>query len=197
MPTLKIDGQETVAKEGTSLLNAARELGIKIPTLCDHPALAPYGACRVCLVEVTKRGWTKLTASCTYPVGEGIEVATQSERITRARKVIIGLILARAPESEKVQELAREYGITAEATDRISSYLHDRATKHEPSDCILCGLCVRVCREIVGRDATSFVQRGRQRAVGTPFGGVSDTCIGCGACAYLCPTGSIQVEQAS
>jgi bidirectional [NiFe] hydrogenase diaphorase subunit len=197
MPTLKIDGQETVAKEGTSLLVAARALGINIPTLCDHPALAPYGACRVCLVEVTKRGWTKLTASCTYPVSDGIEVATQSERITRARKVIIGLILARAPKSEKVQELAREYGITEEATDRIGTYLYDRLSKCKPADCILCGLCVRVCREIVGRDATSFAHRGQQRAVSTPFDGVSDTCIGCGACAYLCPTRSIQVEQVS
>lgn len=197
MPKLTIDGNETVARSGTTVLEAARALGIKIPALCAHPALAPYGACRLCLVEVTKAGRTKLTASCMYPVEDGLEVVTQSERITRARKVVIGLMLARAPESERILELAGEYGITADATDRIGAYLYGRASRCKPTDCILCGLCVRVCREIVGRSATSFVHRGGEKAVSTPFGETSDTCIGCGACAYLCPTEAIRVEQAS
>ncbi len=197
MPKLTIDGQETVARSGTTVLDAARALGIKIPALCSHPALAPYGACRVCLVEVTRAGRTRLTASCTCPVENGLEVVTQSERIARARKVVIGLMLARAPQAEKIKELAEEYGITADATDKTAAYLYDRASKGEPTDCILCGLCVRVCGELVGRSATSFAHRGGEKAVSTPFGGISDTCIGCGACAYLCPTRAIQVEQVS
>jgi NADH dehydrogenase/NADH:ubiquinone oxidoreductase subunit G len=197
MPKLKIDGQEIEVKEGTSVLDAARELDIKIPALCAHPALEAYGACRVCLVEVTAGGRTRLTSSCTYPVADGLEVVTKSDRVTRARKVVIGLMLARAPNSEKIRELAEEYGIKADTDDKTAAYLHDRASKAEPTDCILCGLCVRVCREIVGRDATSFSHRGVEKSVSTPFGGISDTCIGCGACAYLCPTGAIQVEQAS
>ncbi|MHC5054620.1 MAG: 2Fe-2S iron-sulfur cluster-binding protein [Planctomycetota bacterium] len=197
MPKLTIDGQETIAKNGTTVLEAARALDIKIPALCYHPALEPYGACRVCLVEVTKGGRTRLTASCTYPVDDGLEVVTQSERITRARKIVIGLMLARAPRSEKIVELAEEYGVTADATDKTAAYLYDRVKGGDPADCILCGLCVRACREVVGRSATSFVHRGGEKAVSTPFGGISDTCIGCGACAYLCPTQAIQVEQAS
>jgi NADH dehydrogenase/NADH:ubiquinone oxidoreductase subunit G len=196
MPKLTIDGQETRAGKDETVLDAARALGIKIPTLCHHAPIAPYGACRVCLVEVTARGRTQLTASCTYPVTEGLVVVTDSERIRKARKIILGLMLARAPDAEKVKELAAEYGVSADSTDKTGKFLFERASKTEPTDCILCGLCVRVCNEFVGRKATNFSGRGTGRAVKTPFDRVSEPCIGCGACAYVCPTRAIEVEQA-
>jgi bidirectional [NiFe] hydrogenase diaphorase subunit len=196
MPKLTIDGKEVRSKKGTTVLDAARTLGIKIPTLCAHAGIMPYGACRVCLVEVTSRGRTRLTASCTYPVEEGLVVATNSEGIRSARKVVLGLMLARAPRSDRIRELAEEYGVVAGTSDKTAAYLLERASKTEPTDCILCGLCVRVCNELVGRKATNFAGRGTARAVRTPFDKVSETCIGCGACAYVCPTRAIEVEQA-
>ena len=199
MPKLTIDGQEIEVGHGSTLLEAARELGIAIPTLCYHQALAPYGSCRVCLVEISRKkweGWSKLVTSCTYPAEDELIVHTESEKIDKARRVVVGLLLARAPEAEAVKDLAEEHGVTAGAADKLAAYLFDRASESTPTNCILCGLCVRMCAELVGMHATGFAGRGATREVTTPFGKVSDTCIGCGACAYLCPTQSIRIEQA-
>ena len=139
MPKLTIDGQEIEVGHGSTLLEAARELGIAIPTLCYHQALAPYGSCRVCLVE------SKLVTSCTYPAEDELIVHTESEKIDKARRVVVGLLLARAPEAEAVKDLAEEHGVTAGAADKLAAYLFDRASESTPTNCILCGLCVRVC----------------------------------------------------
>ena len=199
MVELNIDGSDVKVDDGATVLDAARAAGIVIPTLCYHEALAPYGSCRVCLVEIEKKEWggkTKLVAACTCIAESGLIVHTKSKKVTRARGVMIGLLLARAPESEVLKSLAQEYGIVAESEDKTAAYLFNRAAKSEPTNCILCGLCVRVCAEFVGMNSTGFAGRGTTRAVTTPFGKVSDTCIGCGACAYLCPTQAIRIEQA-
>jgi NADH dehydrogenase/NADH:ubiquinone oxidoreductase subunit G len=180
-----INDKELEAEEGTTVLEAAREAGIPIPTLCYHKELTPYGACRLCQVEVTKRGWASLQPACLYRVFEGLIVKTDTERVQKTRKIILELLLARSPESEILQALGKKYGVT-ESRFRLKN----------TGKCILCGLCERACTEISQRGAISFANRGKDRVIQTPFGGISQTCIGCGACAHVCPTGNIEIEEA-
>ena len=183
MVTLTIDGREIQAQEGAMILEVAKENNIYIPSLCSHEAVTPYGACRLCLVEVVKDGRERLVASCLYPVEEGLIVKTNSERILRNRRTIMELLLARCPNNKVVQDLAWQLGV-----DKIPFKLEDK-------QCILCGLCIRACREIVGVSAISLVNRGVNREVATPFYEPSDTCIGCGSCAYVCPVNAIKLED--
>jgi bidirectional [NiFe] hydrogenase diaphorase subunit len=182
MVTLTIDGKSVQIEEGKTVLDAAGKLGIKIPTLCYHPEVSAYGSCRICQVEVTKGKRTKLVASCLFPVDEGISVTTNNERITRNRKLIVELLLSRCPEVKAIQDLAKEYGV---GSPRF---------RLKQEDCILCGLCVRVCDEVLGVGALSFSGRGTSRKVETPFDEPPEDCLGCGACTYVCPTGAIQME---
>ncbi|MCL6560613.1 MAG: (2Fe-2S)-binding protein, partial [Firmicutes bacterium] len=130
---LQIDGNEVAAREGMTVLEAAQKAGITIPTLCHHEKLEPYGACRLCTVEVEVRGRTQLVASCLYPVEKDMVVRTRSEKVDRIRKMILELLLAHAPDAFELKDLAETYG-----ADK------DRFEK-EPSFCIHCGLCVRYC----------------------------------------------------
>ena len=199
MPELEIDGVAVQVEQGRMVLDAARKAGVEIPTLCYHEALAPYGACRLCLVEIERKeraGSARLVTSCTCLAEDGMVVRSRSERVRKARRVVVGLLLARCPDSEVMKRLAQEYGVVAGSDDVTAAYLADRASRAVPTNCFLCGLCVRVCEEIVGMSAQGFAGRGPDRRVTTPFDQVSDPCIGCGACAYLCPTRAISVEAA-
>jgi NADH dehydrogenase/NADH:ubiquinone oxidoreductase subunit G len=178
-----IDGKEVEVEEGLSVLELAEKIGVKIPTLCYHPAVSAYGACRVCIVEVIEKGLSKLTTSCTCPVESGIEVKTNSEKIKKTRKLIVEMLLARCPDARIIQNLAKQVGV-----EKIRA-----PQKNE--NCILCGLCMRICREIIGVDAIGFANRGHKRKVTTPFEIQSDVCLGCGACAFVCPTGAIKIED--
>jgi bidirectional [NiFe] hydrogenase diaphorase subunit len=180
----QIDGIEVEAAKGEMVLPVALEHGFEIPHLCYHEAVAPYAACRLCLVEVTKGNRTQMTTSCNYPVDASIEVATSSESLLRARRMILELLLARAPHSETILAMAREAGVEGSRFPVIE----------EANDCILCGLCERVCREVVGANAISFFGRGDRREVGPPFGDPV-ACIACGACVYICPTDCIKMEE--
>ncbi|MFX1352207.1 MAG: Coenzyme F420 hydrogenase/dehydrogenase, beta subunit C-terminal domain, partial [Promethearchaeota archaeon] len=148
-------------------------------------ALSPFGACRICSVEITdKRGRKRIVTSCNYPVYEGLEVDTKSENAIRTRKLLLELLLARCPKVDKIKNLAREYGI-----QKPSFWIED-----EDEDCILCGLCARVCEELVGVSAINFANRGVEREVTAPYHSISDDCIGCGACAIVCPTDSRKIR---
>jgi len=180
-----INGETHEAEPGSTVLEVARAAGVSIPALCHHPAVAPYGACRLCLVEATLRGRTRIVTSCSYPARDGLEVQTDSDRIKRLRGMVMELLLARAPESKPLRALAASMGVTETRFPTVT---------HAQRDCILCGLCVDVCREVIGAAAISFANRGVNRAVAAPFLQPSDACIGCGACAAVCPVGTIKLR---
>ena len=183
MVKLTINGQRIKAEEGTTILEAAQENNIYIPTLCHHEEVTPYGACRLCTVEITKNGRKRLVASCLYEVADGLKVITDSERIATNRKMLMELLLARCPNNKAVRDLAQKLGV-----DKTSFKLDD-------NDCMLCALCVRVCQEVVGVSAISLVNRGVNRAMATPYFEDSNVCIGCGSCAYVCPVDAIKFED--
>jgi len=185
MVNFTINDKILQVEEGRTILEVALEQGIDIPTLCYHKELTPYGACRLCLVEIIAGGRPGLEASCVYKITEGLEVKTDTERVRKARKIVFELLLARCPDAEKIKRLAEKYGVT-----------ETRIKLKKKENCILCGLCVRVCAEVSQRYAQSFSGRGARRSVQTPFNKISDKCIGCGACAYLCPVEELKVEEA-
>lgn len=184
MVNISIDGRKIKAKEGSTILDAARELNIPIPTLCFHPDLSAFGGCRLCTVEVKTNGSWQLATSCTTPVEQGMEVRVNSEAAKEARKAAAALLYYKHPETEAVREAARKAGIETPLREG------------ESHDCILCGLCVRACNEIVGVDALTFNDRGRNREIDEPSIQFNpNTCIGCGSCAFACPTGYVKMEQ--
>lgn len=187
MIQLTIDSQPIEVQEGRTILEACREHGIDIPTLCYHPALEPYGACRLCMVEISQPPRpARLVASCTYPCEDGLQVLTASERVQRSRRMTAELLLAGAWNTPEILALAASLGV-------------QEARFHLPVEdaCILCALCVRACHEIVGVDAISFVRRGIQKKVSPPFQVASGVCIACGTCTLICPTGTIQLNTVS
>ncbi len=182
---LAIDDNPIKVDEGTTIIQAAEELGVKIPTLCYYPFLEPYAACRICVVEVIRDGGSELVTSCNAKVKEGMVVHSQSEKVLNARRMNLELLMAQAPAAEIVQEMAAEYGVQK-----------TRFPITKPDEkCILCGLCVRACEDVAGVSAISFASRGSDRVVVTPFEKLPEDCILCGACAHFCPTGHIQLTD--
>ena len=175
MINLKMNGLEISVEKGTTLLEAAQFYGFPIPTLCHREGLSSYGACRLCVVEIGEGPKAKLVTSCTYPAEEGLAVRTGSSRVVQARKMIIELLLASCPQSKTIQDLASAHGVRRQRF------------RQEYEDCILCGLCVRVCKEQMMAGAIGFHGRGEKRGLGTPFEKKSEVCRLCGACMYVCP----------
>ena len=177
---LQIDGKEVSAKEGMTLLAAAQDAGISIPTLCHHEKLEPYGGCRLCIVEVEDRGRTKLVVSCVYPVEGDLVVRTRSEKIDRIRKTILELFLAHAPDAFELKDLAREYGADRNRFEKEASF------------CIHCGLCVRYCAEVKKKFAVGFVDRGTRKEISFIPEIAARECWDCKECFPLCPTEALQ-----
>jgi NADH dehydrogenase/NADH:ubiquinone oxidoreductase subunit G len=177
---LQIDGKEVKAQEGMTVLEAARSAGISIPTLCYHEKLEPYGGCRLCLVELESRGWTRLVVSCVYPVEKNLVIHTRSEKIDRIRKMILQLLLAHAPDAFDLQDLAQEYGADKNRFEKEASF------------CIHCGLCVRYCAEVKKKNAVGFVDRGIRKEISFVPAIASKECWNCKECFPLCPTEALQ-----
>jgi len=175
MITLKINGLSVSVEKGSTILEAAQFIGFPIPTLCHLEGLTPYGACRLCVVEIGEGERAKLVSSCTYPAEEGLKVKTASARVMRARKMVIELLLASCPQSKIIQDIASQHDV------------RQQRFKQEYEDCILCGLCVRMCNEQMVAKAIGFRGRGEKRSIGTPFDIKSEVCRLCGGCIYVCP----------
>ncbi len=187
--TLQIDGKEVKATKGMTVLESAREAGIEIPTLCYHEKLEPYGVCRICSVEVEKKGKTRIVASCGFPVEQGLVVRTRSPKIDKIRKVIIELVapttMIDGEVAGEIKKIGNEYGADIHRFESLF--------RAKPTRCILCGQCVRYCDEVVGEHAIGFMGRGIDRRVAF-FPEKARACLTCQACFNLCPTGKIPSE---
>ncbi|MGA2059645.1 MAG: 4Fe-4S binding protein, partial [Thermoguttaceae bacterium] len=176
-------GRSVEVPRGTTILNAARQMGITIPTLCNYRGLTPYGACRVCLVEIETPRGGQLVASCSHPLENDLVVHTDTDDVKAARQTVLELLLAQAPDSQELAKFAAELGVNA--------------TPFQPAaegNCILCGLCTRVCNEMMGRGAINLFGRGTSREVRTAFDEMTNQCQACGACVFVCPTGAIDLN---
>ena len=183
MINITIDGCQLQVAESTNILEAARENDIEIPTLCYHEALEPFGACRLCVVELEGPRGSRLVASCVYPCEEGAVVHTNSEMVQRSRRTTVELLMTFASHIPLIQDLAAKIGVS------------EPRVRLEPNDCILCGLCVRACQEIVGVRAISVINRGIEKKVKPPFEVASSICVGCTTCVFVCPTGAITLDD--
>ena len=175
MISFTLNGLKVSVEAGTTLLEAAKFYGFPIPTLCHMEGLSPYGACRLCVVEIGKEPNSRLVSSCSYPAEEGLNVSTTSSRVLKARKMILELLLASCPQSKVIQDLAAAHEV------------RQQRFRQEHEDCILCGLCVRMCEEQMMAKAIGFSGRGEKRSLGTPFDIKSEECRLCGGCIYVCP----------
>jgi bidirectional [NiFe] hydrogenase diaphorase subunit len=181
--TFTIDARSITAPAGTTILEAAKDANILIPNLCHNEELAPYGACRMCMVETTHKKRTKLVVSCIAEVSEGLEVKTDTDRVRNVRTLVMHLLLARNPGHSGLRKMAADLGIDKTRFDV------------DFKGCIMCGQCVRVCREVVGVSAIGFKSRGPMRKIATPFDEAPGECIACGSCHYICPVGVIPMEE--
>jgi len=181
---LFINGKECEVRDEKTVLEVAQREGIYIPTLCHHPALEPYGACRLCLVEVKSGGKPGLTASCALPAFHGLEIETDSPRVKHVRGIVMKLIMAACPDVPAVLELAHNLGVTDTPYE----------IAEKPKSCVLCGVCVRICNK-VGTSAINFAFRGSNRRVCSPFDKTPDVCLGCRACENVCPVGLIKFTE--
>ena len=175
-----IDGKEVMAEEGMTILEAARQAGISIPTVCHHDKLIPFGGCRLCIVVAESGGRSKLVVSCVYTIDEELTVRTRSEKIDRIRKTILELLLAHAPNSPQLKALATEYKADKNRFENQASF------------CIHCGLCVRYCTEVKQLNAVGFVDRGINKEISFIPEIATVECRKCMECFPLCPTSYLQ-----
>jgi len=188
MINVTIDGKRLEVEPETTILDAAKEAGIGIPSLCSHPMLEPYGACRICTVEINERGRDKMVTACNYPIRGEMHVQTGSERVLQLRKTLLEMMVARWPNVPRIKGMAKRAGIDE------PRFTHPQRDE-DPKACILCGLCVRACTEAVWEDIIGFAGRGSSRTIGMPFDTHYDRCVGCSTCAEVCPTGAIEMGE--
>ncbi len=182
---LTINDRQIEAKEGMTILEAAGSADIYIPTLCSHPLLKPFGACRLCVVEINDGNRFVMGSSCTCPVAEGLDVKTDSPAVIETRRILIEFLLARTPKARVVQRLAKQYGV-----EKTRLKVRDKGEL-----CFLCGLCARICEEVIGVSAINFIKRGVNREIAFNPEISSDLCVGCGVCTAICPTECLEIEK--
>lgn len=182
MPKITIDGIEFDAPEGWTILDAAKFLGLEIPTICYNEGLSAWGGCRLCVVEIGMGDKTELVSSCTYPVEKGLVVRTATKRVVEARRMILELLISQCPTSKVLQDMAAKMGL--------------KRVRFKPKweDCIYCGLCVRMCEEQMMAKAIGFVKKGNKLKIATPFDKTSEECKRCGGCIYICPACTLRCE---
>ena len=208
---LQIDKQTIEVSEGSTILDAAKSVGIDVPVLCYHPDLSLHGACRVCVVEEEESG--ELLASCAAPVNAGMKINTRSIKARKARRRNVELLLANHPNdclgcnrngSCELQDITYDLGITKEDIERVSGAVREHeiddvgpALRRDLNKCILCGRCVRICEEVQGVSALQFTQRGFNSVVTTAFDMPQRdvNCANCGQCASVCPVGAINEKS--
>jgi len=176
-----IDGAPVQARPGWTILETARQYHIHIPTLCFHPAVKPWGGCRLCVVEVGYGKRSKVMVSCLHPPVEELEVFTNSARVRNVRRWVLEMLLADCPGSPEISRLAAEYGVTSTRFP----------VKHPEAECLRCGLCIAVCTEVVGVQALAFGSRGVNKQIDTPYRVPNNACVACGSCVTVCPTGAM------
>ncbi len=179
-----INGKTCIAEKGEFLLDIAERNGIAIPHLCHHESLRGLASCRMCIVEVVENGRKKIVTSCIFPVMRDIVAETETEEIRDMRKTLLSLLMAEVPDNEKISLMAKEYGIGD----------YSRFHMDKGNECMMCGLCVKACEEL-GCTAIATINRGTTKKIATPYEEPSVECIGCGSCAYVCPTGCIKMEE--
>ncbi|MBN2036442.1 MAG: (2Fe-2S)-binding protein [Chitinispirillaceae bacterium] len=184
---LSVNGKKVTVAKDTMLLKVLQGENIAVPTLCYHKDLTPYGACRLCVCEIEAGGVKELVTSCNYPVRREMSVETNSPRVKMVRKTLAEMYLGRWPNVPVIQHIARLCG-----ADDPNKYKSD-LTDENPAACVLCGRCVRACREFMQQGILEFAGRGIKRHMTMPWGQVDPHCVGCTSCAYVCPTGAIQV----
>ncbi|MFC2169109.1 2Fe-2S iron-sulfur cluster-binding protein [Acidobacteriota bacterium] len=182
MINLKINNVDVKAEEGWTILETAKFYGLEIPTLCYNHGLTPYGGCRLCLVEIGEDPKSKLVSSCTFTAEEGLLVRTDTKRVLEARKMMIELMLSLAPGSKVIQDLASKFGVK-----QVRFEIRNE-------ECVLCGLCVRMCKEQMDARAIGFQNRGYKRKISTPFDIRSEECRLCGGCIYICPACQLRCQ---
>jgi NADH dehydrogenase/NADH:ubiquinone oxidoreductase subunit G len=163
-----------------TVLQAAQQAGIHIPTLCHHEKLEAFGGCRLCMVEVEVRGRTSYVVSCLYPVAKDIVVRTRSEKVDKIRKVLVEELMAHAPDAPELVKLAEEYGADRDRFERTASF------------CVVCGLCVRYCNEVKQKNAVGFIDNGALREISFIPEIAKKECWDCQECFALCPTSYAQ-----
>jgi heterodisulfide reductase subunit A2 len=186
MVTITIDGKSLEVAEDTTILKAAEQAGVWIPTMCHSEYFEPYGVCRLCSVEVVRGKRSRIVTACNYPIRNGMTINTNSERVKLLRKVIMEMLMSRWPNVKVIKDLAEKLGIEK---SRFTSLEKDESE----NACILCGMCVNMCNDVVKAGVLGFAHTGIERKVVRPFDEKSDKCIVCGSCAHVCPTGHIKL----
>ncbi len=173
--TLTIDGAQIRVPKGTSVLDAALDHGICIPHLCHMRGVVDIGVCRLCLVEVVENGKSRITTSCTLEVEEGMVIRAHTEKILKLRRNVAELLVAEAPNSRAIQDLAVRCGVT-----EVRYPFHN-------ASCVLCGRCIRVCSEVWQSNVLGFVGRGKDIHIAMPFNERPEYCKRCWSCREVCP----------
>jgi NADH dehydrogenase/NADH:ubiquinone oxidoreductase subunit G len=184
MIEITIDQKPCTCEKGETILEAASRCGIEIPTLCHHEGLCAQGVCRVCMVEIVEKDKSQMVAACIFPIQRPVSVLTDSEKVKKLRASVISLLLAKTPGNESIERLAKRYNVQPD----------ERFVIQRGEKCVVCGLCVRACTSL-GSGAINTVNRGITKKITTPYDEPSADCVGCSACANVCPTGCIDVEE--